>query len=320
MNKTQATIFKSRIAPTPSGFLHIGNVYSFLLTWVWVKLNNGKLLLRIDDIDAGRCRDEYLHDIFETLQIMGIDYDEGPRSVNDFKQNFTQTNRLEIYYAIIEKLKIQGDLYACTCTRKDMQANINLVDPLHCEEKQLPFDTENAALRIHLKDDILVSFQDIFKGEIDINLASIMPDFVVLQKNKLPAYQICSLVDDLQFGITHIVRGEDLLPCTAAQLYLANLIGEKSFPQIHFLHHPLIKAKNGNKLSKSAGDNSIKAMLNSGVAVKAILKQIIKMFKINNCEVENICELLQFIIANDGEEIGIFANLKKVGGGSMADG
>lgn len=307
-----ATTFKSRIAPTPSGFLHVGNLYSFLLTWIWTRLNNGKLLLRIDDMDAERCRDEYLQDIFETLWFIGIDYDEGPTSVMDFKQNFTQLNRLENYTAVIEKLKLQGDLYACICSRKDMQTNPNLVDPLHCKEKQLSYNSENAALRIHLKSNPFVSFHDVFMGEMNINLLSTIPDFVVRQKNKLPSYQICSLVDDLQFGITHIVRGEDLLASTAAQLYLANLLDIKKFKQMNFLHHPLIKTKAGDKLSKSAGDTSVKAMRNNGFTVMAILKQTIKLYGIKNCEAENAHELLQFIIANDGEEIGIFAELKQV--------
>ncbi len=331
MDTTTVTVFKSRIAPTPSGFLHIGNLYSFLLTWLWTKLNNGKLLLRIDDMDGERCRDEYLQDIFETLQFVDIDYDEGPTDVHDFKQHFTQHKRLENYYAAIEKLQSLESLYACICSRKDMQSNLNMVDPLHCKEKKLPFNTPNSALRINVQNNPSVAFNDYLQGELTVNLPSVIPDFVVRQKNGLPSYQICSLVDDLLFGITHIVRGEDLLPSTAAQLHLAKTLDEVSKPypptgnkhlkeallektgifrQIRFLHHPLIKGWNGDKLSKSAGDTSIKLMRSNGFTLKQILAQLINMFGIKNCEPNNIQELLQFIIANDGKEIGIFASLK----------
>jgi glutamyl/glutaminyl-tRNA synthetase len=310
MSKMHDTFFKSRIAPTPSGFLHIGNAYSFLLTWLWTRLNNGQLLLRIDDMDGERCRDEYLQDIFDTIQFLGIDYDEGPKNIIDFNQNFTQIKRLENYNAAIEILKGQKKLYACICSRKDMHTNFYLVDPLNCKNKKIPFDTTNSALRINLQHNASIIFQDVLKGEMNINLSTTMPDFIIQQKNKLPSYQICSLVDDLQFGITHIVRGEDLLPSTAAQLYLANLLGEERFKQIHFLHHPLVKTNNDNKLSKSAGDTSIKYMRSNGFTAKQVLKQIIEMFGMKNCEAENIQALLQFIIANDGEEIGIFATLK----------
>lgn len=269
------------------------------------------MLLRIDDMDTERFRNEFLNDIFETLQFLGIDYDEGPASVDDFKQNFTQKIRLENYYAAIEKLKLQDNLYACTCSRKDMLANFNLVDPQCCRNKKLPLGTHNSALRIKLANNVAISFNDILKGKLDVNLSSSLPDFVVRQKNKLPSYQIFSLVDDLQACITHIVRGEDLLSSTAAQVYLAKLLGEVNYKQLQFLHHPLIKTNEGNKLSKSNGDMSINTMRSNGFSAKQILYQIINMFGLKNCEAESLPALLQFIIANDDQEIGIFAKLKQ---------
>lgn len=304
--------FRSRIAPTPSGYLHIGNVYSFILTWVWARLNKGKLLLRIDDMDGVRCRDEYLQGIFDTLDFLGIDYDEGPKNIIDFKTNFTQTKRLPQYQEALQKLIDENKLYACVCSRKQLAKSENDFEKNICREKKLPFSTPHSALRICMETNANISFWDETKGGISIDLKTLNPDFIVWQKDGLPAYQLCSLVDDMLFGITHIVRGEDLMVSTASQLYLAETLGHLSFQQTHFLHHPLMKGSNGEKLSKSAGDISIKAMRSHGFSPKDIYNQLGNMFDIDNLQVSNATELLQYIIENDVQEIGIFAKQKLV--------
>lgn len=306
--------FRSRIAPTPSGYLHIGNVYSFILTWVYTRLNNGHLLLRIDDMDGIRCRNEYLQDIFDTLQFLGIDYNEGPKDLHDFKTNFTQTIRLPQYHETLQKLVDNNQLYACVCSRKQLAANDNNRQENICREKKLPFNTPNSALRICLEASVGISFLDEIKGAVNMDLKTLNPDFVVRQKDRLPSYQLCSLVDDTLFGITHIVRGEDLLVSTASQLYLAATIGYASFQRIRFFHHPLIPGLTGKKLSKSAGDTSIKSMRSNGFSAKDIYKKLGNLFGIDNLQVSNATELLQFIIENDLQEIGIFAKQRMDGG------
>src|SRR5690606_41399145 len=111
----------TRIAPTPSGLLHLGNAWSFTLTWLAARAAGGHVWLRIDDLDAARAQDEYLEDIFASLRWLGLDWDSGPRDVADFKARYSQTLRLDRYRAAVETLKAGGHLYACTCTRSQLR-------------------------------------------------------------------------------------------------------------------------------------------------------------------------------------------------------
>ncbi|MEZ4986943.1 MAG: glutamate--tRNA ligase family protein [Saprospiraceae bacterium] len=265
--------FRSRIAPTPSGLLHPGNGTSFVITWALARAYSGTLLLRIDDLDRARYRREYVEDIFQTLEWLGIDIDEGPSGVEDFERNWSQHIRLPRYHAALNQLKADGHLFACRCTRKQLShAADSGVYPGHCTHLHLPFEEEDTAWRVYPDTgDGSLSMRVWPQGEILLPYPA--DSFVVRQKNGYPAYQIASLVDDTHFGITHIVRGEDLLPSTAAQLYLANLMKNTTFPATVFLHHPLIKDANGQKLSKSKGAGSIQALRHQGATPLLLYQQ-----------------------------------------------
>jgi len=246
---------RSRIAPTPSGFLHIGNAFSFLLTWLIVRKNEGFLYLRIDDLDAARLKVDYLDDIFFTLDWLQLNYDGGASGTADFLQNFSQQHRLSIYENFLEKLKNLGQIYACQCSRKQIrEQNEQGIYPKNCRNKGLDF--EKNAWRMALPDKINIEINDFF-GKKTPDFGQI-GDFVVRRKDGLPAYQIGSLCDDLENKINFIVRGQDLWDSTAAQLYLAQISQKTAFMETIFLHHPLFYGQNGQKLSKSAGAISLK--------------------------------------------------------------
>ncbi|HRH38120.1 MAG TPA: glutamate--tRNA ligase family protein, partial [Flavobacteriales bacterium] len=250
---------RTRIAPTPSGFLHAGNGVSFLLTAKLAQRMNATLRLRIDDLDHERARTNYIDDLFESLRWLGIVPDEGPRSRSELEFEHSQMKRVARYEEYIGLLKEQGDLYACTCSRavlKELQRKGRR--SCECRQKGRSFTDPDASWRLHLPSDAVVRMEQLMGGTALLNPAELMPDPVIEQRASLgggakPAYQIASLIDDADHGITFIVRGEDLLPSTACQLYLADRLGLESFKRIRFVHHPLITDVNGKKLSKSEG-------------------------------------------------------------------
>ncbi len=286
-------MLKSRIAPTPSGFLHPGNGLSFLMTWVKTREANGQLLLRIDDLDKQRYRQEYVEDIFRTLDWLGIDYDEGPRSVEDFEKNWSQHHRLDTYIKAVDELKENRLLFACECSRKqrreDAIANGHRQYSGRCMEKNIPLHTPNVALRITLPESDLKLTMQLEKRNEQRPFSSI-DNFVVNQKNGLPAYQIASLLDDTLYQINYIVRGEDLRPSSWYQLALAHLLNIESFRQTTFWHHPLLNDDDGIKLSKSKGAGSLKDWRENGQSPKKMI-QLAAKFMGKDEKIDNIKDL-----------------------------
>lgn len=262
----------SRLAPTPSGFLHIGNAVNFVLTWVLTRRAGGKLWLRIDDLDAPRMRPEYLEDIFRTIDWLGLDYDFGPSGPDDHIKSFSQQSRQDTYLAAIEQLRQGGgEIFACVCSRSEIRSNSEAGQyGGTCRNAGIPFIQPETTIRIATPPDAVISWSDHLLGKTSVNLYDQMRDFVVRRKDGIPAYQIASLVDDLRLGVNLIVRGEDLANSTAAQLFLSTFLSENAFSQTQFYHHQLLTDDEGRKLSKSAGAYSLKEMRESGKSTSLV--------------------------------------------------
>ena len=256
---------QTRIAPTPSGFLHLGNAYSFLLTKALAEKHGAKILLRIDDLDRERYRQEYVQDIFDTLDFLEIQIHQGPSSVTEFESQWTQEERMPLYQSALDQLQESRLLFSCTCTR----SQILQIDPRgiylgQCMDRRMPLDKNEAAWRVNTLDaDFLdyIAYPAIKKSEL---LPEEVSCYVVRKKDKNPAYQLSSLVDDLNFGVDLIVRGQDLFPSTLAQLDLARILGKVEFAKTTFYHHSLLKGPDQSKLSKSAGAFSIRQLRQEG--------------------------------------------------------
>jgi glutamyl-tRNA synthetase len=234
---------RTRLAPTPSGYLHLGNLFNFMLTWIRARQQGMHVLLRIDDADSQRKRSEYLEDIFKTLDWLGIDWDLGPTGIDDFEKNWSQRHRASEYAALLDALIQTNQTFSCSCSRSVKEA-FNL-----CSCRTHPPSIDNPfAIKINTPLEPF-RFLDDKIGTVDY----LLTPFVVCQKNGEASYQVSSLADDRFFQITHIFRGRDLLDSTARQLYLDNLLGGSEFQHIHFHHHKLVTGNNGEKLSKSAG-------------------------------------------------------------------
>lgn len=251
-------MLRTRIAPTPSGYLHHGNALSFLATAALARAAEGSLGLRIDDLDKARRRRVYLDDLFESLTWLGIRPDRGPRNSEDFLQHHSQHLRLSRYRQWLDQLAETGQVYACSCSRRQIrERSPDGRYPGTCRERGLPLDRPGLAWRVRVPETRRVTFAEWRQGERQIDLYQAMGDFVVKQKNGLPAYQIASLADDLDAGINFIVRGEDLRPSTAAQVFLAGLLNAPAFGRALFWHHPLLLDRHGGKLSKSEGAEAL---------------------------------------------------------------
>lgn len=261
---------KTRIAPTPSGFLHLGNAYSFLITSQLARKTGADIVLRIDDLDRERVSEEYVQDIFETLNFLNIKWKEGPSDLIDFEKNFSQMHRLALYETALQQLRDKKLLYACSCSRQEiLNANPDGIYTGTCRNKKIPLDTENVCWRLDTSSAGSIKFKT-SEGWYSKEFPVEMHDFIVRKKDSYPSYQLSSLVDDLHFNIDLIVRGEDLLASSIAQLFLAEQLGEKKFLQTTFHHHPLLKDSMQRKLSKSEGDTSLRFLRKTGVSLSEV--------------------------------------------------
>lgn len=272
-------MLRSRLAPTPSGYLHTGNALNFLLTETLVRAGHGHLHLRIDDLDRERVRPAYVDNIFATLQWLGIRWDSGPRDAADFAACHSQHLRLALYAELLGCLAaVPGLVYACTCSRAQVAATAG-PDGRYagtCRHKALPLDTPGAAWRVcTAADPAPVRFADGLLGPQALDVAALVGDFVIRKKDGLPAYHTASLADDVADRMTLIVRGLDLLPSTAAQLWLARQAGPPwavVFGAVRFWHHPLVLAPDGGKISKSQQTPLDKGALHDPALTPAALR------------------------------------------------
>jgi glutamyl/glutaminyl-tRNA synthetase len=257
---------KTRIAPTPSGYLHLGNALSFALTASLAKQTHAKILLRIDDLDRDRINPSYVQDIFDTLNFLEIPCNDGPRNMQEYETVWSQLYRMDIYRTALLQLKQNDAVYACQCSRTQIQT-------CTCRDKNIPLDTPNTSWRLRT-DERELSIKTLNDGVVETTLPAAMKDFIVKKKDGYPAYQLTSLVDDLHYGVDLIIRGEDLLPSTIAQHYLADVLQLPGFQNITFHHHPLLMESADKKLSKSAGATSIKYLREQGKAAMDVYGQI----------------------------------------------
>ena len=258
----QSIIFnKTRIAPTPSGYLHLGNILSFAITAGLAAKTKSKILLRIDDFDRERTNKLYVQDIFDTLNFLEIPWDEGPKNLQEYEAEYSQVYRADMYSKALKQLRENGDVFACSCSRAQVvTAGAESVYQGTCRFKNISLDKENTSWRINTTygQELIVKTLD--GATMNVALPAPMYDFIVRRKDGFPAYQLISVLDDAHFGVDLVVRGNDLWPSSLAQLYLASVLQQNAFLSTTFYHHPLLKNAFGEKLSKSEGDTPVQAL------------------------------------------------------------
>jgi glutamyl-Q tRNA(Asp) synthetase len=245
----------TRFAPAPTGHLHLGHVVNALYVWGAARQAGGSVLLRIEDHDRQRSRPEYETSILEDLAWLGFVHD-GPI--------VRQSERDAIYRDALRPLIERGLIYGCTCTRNDLGGGPY---PGICRDKRIEL-TDGVGWRVRLEpgDE---SFVDVLKGPQVQDPSAQSGDLLIRDRLGNWTYQFAVTVDDLQQGVTDVIRGEDLLDSTGRQMRLARLLGRTHPPR--FWHHPLVMKSPAQKLSKSDGDTGIRDLRASGTTAEAVL-------------------------------------------------
>ena len=231
---------KLRIAPSPTGQLHIGNARTALFNWLYAKANNGTFLVRIDDTDTERSTKEFQKDITENLKWLGLHWDEGIE-VGGSHDSYKQSSRFDRYQEVAEVLLSRNLAYE-----------------------------DDGAIRFKVPNDGSIEFKDYIRGDMLFNLSDV-EDFVILRSDKSPTYHLASTVDDIDYGITIIARGEDILSSTPKHIMLMKAM-DASLPD--FCHLPLLFGPDGKKLSKRHGDTSVEAFKNKGILSEAMFNYL----------------------------------------------
>jgi glutamyl-Q tRNA(Asp) synthetase len=228
-----------RFAPSPSGPLHFGSLVAALASYLDARAHGGTWLTRIEDVDETRCKSEHAEDILRTLNAFGLQPDA---------EVMVQSRRKPAYEQALARLSEASLTYACTCSRKEIaDSAMGIEGPIYPGTCRAHVGAiKGAAIRV-LTSNELIRFTDRVQGEMSQRIESDIGDFVIKRRDGLFAYQLAVVVDDAAQGITHVVRGADLLDSTARQIYLQQLLG---FITPQYLHVPIVTNDDGQKLSK----------------------------------------------------------------------
>lgn len=274
--QTQSPAVVGRLAPSPSGRMHLGNAFSALLAWLGVRSAGGTLVLRLEDLDEARCRREYCAQLEEDYRWLGFDWDVGGSAGGEA---YFQHSRSAAYAEALAALAARGLVYPCFCTRGELHAASapHLSDgtpryPGTCrnlppEEVQRRARLRRPALRVRVPEET-VSFRDGVMGDVTEQLARDCGDFILRRSDGVYAYQLAVVVDDAAMGVTQVVRGADLLSSTSRQLWLQTQLG---YPHPAYYHVPLLCAADGHRLSKRQRDVDLGAIRALGRAPEEVI-------------------------------------------------
>jgi glutamyl-tRNA synthetase len=284
----ETAVLKTRLAPSPTGALHLGNARTFLVNWALARQNGWRILLRIDDLDGPRVKSQAAEEAIDILSWLGIDWDEGPTY---------QTQNLERYQAALRQLAAAGEIYPCRCTRSEIQAASRSAP--HGDEHELRYPgTCRPAHRTTWPAEMLldpelgwrfrvrpetVEFPDHVVGAVEINVDYTVGDFLISTKSCIPSYQLAVVIDDYDQQINRIVRGDDLLSSTARQCQIMDRL--KLPHHAEYWHLPLVIGQDGRRLAKRHGDTRITSYREAGVRPERIIGLIARW-----CGMSSDCE------------------------------
>lgn len=272
--------YRGRLAPSPTGFLHLGHARTFWAAYQRAKCAGGKLILRNEDLDFQRCKPEFVQSMYEDLRWLGLQWDEGPDIGGPFA-SYSQSQRRNTYLDSWRRLRDGGFIYPCTCSRKDLERALQaphddddddeLPYPGTCrsridaaKSRELP---AGISWRFRLPDDETIAFHDLNLGLQQFTAGRDFSDFLVWRRDDIPAYQLAVVADDDAMQITEVVRGADLLKSTARQLLLILALGY-NVPQ--YFHCPLMRDEQNIRLAKRHDSLSLRRLRSQGVDPAAL--------------------------------------------------
>jgi glutamyl-tRNA synthetase len=263
----------TRLAPSPTGALHLGNARTFLINWAMARAGGWHIILRIEDLDGPRIKRDAAAQAIDILTWLGMDWDEGP---------IFQSHDLAPYEQAMDRMTTSSQAFSCDLTRTEIEAAASAPHPteqpgeLHFPPElrpplhPAPFDARGAATNWRfVTDDTAVQFDDVIAGPQRHVPGEAVGDFVIWTKRGQPAYQLAVVVDDHRQGVTDVVRGADLLDSTARQLLLYRALGFA--PEPHYVHLPLVVGPDGRRLAKRHGDTRLVSYRRQGVGAERVV-------------------------------------------------
>jgi len=270
VNFAKAFPYRGRIAPSPTGYLHLGHARTFWTAQERARTAGGVLVLRNEDLDRARCKAEFVSAMLEDLRWFGFEWQEGPDVGGPFAP-YNQSERHDLYRAALQKLELGGFIYPCVCSRKDLQTAARAP---HAEDDNEPIypgtcralrkselANRKFCWRFRVPDGEIISFRDANLGPQQFTAGKDFGDFVVWRTDDIPAYQLACVVDDEAMQITEVVRGADLLVSTARQLLLYRAL---NLPIPGFHHCPLMTDESGVRLAKRHDALSLRRLRENG--------------------------------------------------------
>ena len=273
-------VVRTRFAPAPSGSIHVGNVRTGLFSWAFARHHGGAFVLRIEDTDASRVTEEAFQGVMDSLRWLGIDWDEGP-DVGGPHAPYRQSQRLEIYREIAERLLAQGDAYPCYCTEAELEERRKQAlargDPPgydgRCRDPEVRAELEAegrpAVIRFAMPEREHV-VDDLVKGEVAWP-AGQLRDFVLVRSDGTPVFLLAVAVDDMLMEITHVIRGDDLLASAPRNAAVIEALG--GTPPA-YAHVPQVNGSDGKPLSKRHGSTSVEAFREHGILPEALMNYL----------------------------------------------
>lgn len=259
-----------RFAPTPSGYLHLGNLFCSLIAWLSAKSQGGEILFRCEDLDPDRSRSAYALQAQRDLEALGLFWD---------REESCQSQRFDFYKSQLRRLEDRGLVYPCFCSRAQLHAasaphasdgeplyagTCRSLTPAQIAEKSR---TRSPALRLRVPEET-IAFEDLHYGPQSQYLPTGCGDFILRRSDGVYAYQLAVVADDGDMGVTQVVRGRDLLSSTPRQILLYRLLG---YPEPEFGHTPLLVSSDGRRLSKRDGDTSLAGILGRGYSPRDVV-------------------------------------------------
>ena len=275
----KGSLYRGRLAPSPTGLLHLGHARTFLIAARRVAENHGTLILRNEDLDPQRSRPEFVDAMIEDLQWLGVRWTEGPDCGGPLAP-YSQSERRALYLEAWRKLRDLGAIYPCTCSRKDLASAASAPNdtddepmyPGHCRGRSDARQFESPAgvnWRFRVPDGETLAFRDLNLGPQSYVAAHDFGDFLVWRRDDVPAYQLAVVVDDAAMCITEVVRGADLLKSTARQLLLIRALG---YPIPDYYHCELLRDREGVRLAKRHDALSIRHLRESGMTAAQVIE------------------------------------------------
>jgi glutamyl-tRNA synthetase len=272
MTKEHPMTVKTRFAPSPTGYLHVGGVRTALFSWLYARHHGGRFVLRIEDTDRERSTREAVDIILESMAWLGLDPDEGP---------FYQTDRMDRYAATAERMLAEGSAYRCYCTREELEEmraaqTARGENPRYdgrCRDRTGPRPGVDPVVRFRTPREGTVVVDDLVRGRVEFSNAE-LDDLVILRSDGTPTFHFAVVIDDTEMGITHVIRGDDHLNNTPRQIHMIEALGH---PRPVYAHLPMILGQDGAKLSKRHGAMSVLEYRDEGFLPDALLNYLARL-------------------------------------------